>query len=532
MERISRILLITGLVLVLCVPALTALANEEPPVKPSPCTEGEPDIDGWVGELTWVPDVTDGERPPPLGHWEWDWSEEWADAHKEIIGPPPLTSGEAEPEAVNPIPPPIVHLAIMNDGHFLYLALVEIWSDEFLDGGSAFFVGFEDDGEPFVWDKNAQGPPPADEGWLVIMGRPECGFLFGASDGEVSPASPPWIEWKQGQGVSHPVFVGRRGGDRGEPPCFFDCVDDPFVFDEETGAVSAFTFDKYPDLGAGEEVGERPVPPPLRLVFVHEVAIDLENSPLNVHPGECYRGFFAATNHYIPPCFQAEAAGIPEVIRDVWCNGRQSVIGWWPNGWEAGDPDKDFKRCCWPPLGADRLFNGPCYPAEDCDWCLECYGEVCLEPCEGELLITKAVDRSQVYLGEQVEFTLTVTNPGPSVAPDVEVTDELDACLRILGVEPSQGTATLDGQKVTWTVGEMGVGDTASLTILVQVNCEGVVENIATLESVVLGLELDSNLVLVAAAIEFVPEPGTIVLLGSGLASLAGWAGLHWRRRK
>jgi len=31
---------------------------------------------------------------------------------------------------------------------------------------------------------------------------------------------------------------------------------------------------------------------------------------------------------------------------------------------------------------------------------------------------------------------------------------------------------------------------------------------------------------------EFVPEPGTILLLGSGLAGLAGYAGLRWRTRE
>jgi hypothetical protein len=34
------------------------------------------------------------------------------------------------------------------------------------------------------------------------------------------------------------------------------------------------------------------------------------------------------------------------------------------------------------------------------------------------------------------------------------------------------------------------------------------------------------------AALEFVPEPGSMILLGSGLAGLAGYASLRWRTRK
>jgi len=42
----------------------------------------------------------------------------------------------------------------------------------------------------------------------------------------------------------------------------------------------------------------------------------------------------------------------------------------------------------------------------------------------------------------------------------------------------------------------------------------------------------DSFLLAETCEVEFVPEPGTLMLLGSGLAGLAGYATLRWRTRE
>jgi len=51
-------------------------------------------------------------------------------------------------------------------------------------------------------------------------------------------------------------------------------------------------------------------------------------------------------------------------------------------------------------------------------------------------------------------------------------------------------------------------------------------------EGTVIDSATDSFLLAESCEVEFVPEPGTIALLGSGLAGLAGYAGLRWRGRK
>jgi hypothetical protein len=79
------------------------------------------------------------------------------------------------------------------------------------------------------------------------------------------------------------------------------------------------------------------------------------------------------------------------------------------------------------------------------------------------------------------------------------------------------------GPNETWTVSTFSV--TATGNDLVRAVAEGPEEGGC------FGIAWGALDVAVAQE-EFVPEPATILLLGSGLAGLAGYAGLRWRTRK
>ena len=95
-----------------------------------------------------------------------------------------------------------------------------------------------------------------------------------------------------------------------------------------------------------------------------------------------------------------------------------------------------------------------------------------------DLVLVKTVDDAAPNVGDQVTYTVAVTNAGPDAATAVEVVDTLPAGVTPVGDTTSQGT--FDAGTGTWDAGALASGATATLTITVTVDTVGTKVNTAT----------------------------------------------------
>ncbi|WP_198314203.1 Ig-like domain-containing protein [Alkalitalea saponilacus] len=117
-----------------------------------------------------------------------------------------------------------------------------------------------------------------------------------------------------------------------------------------------------------------------------------------------------------------------------------------------------------------------------------------------DLTLTKTVDNTEPFVGDEIIFTLTVTNNGPDKATEVEVTDILPNGFDHITNESTKGAYNPATGK--WLTNEVLVGETISLTITVLVKEPGTgiqYTNIAKAESNQFDPNPEDNEVSIAA---------------------------------
>ena len=95
-----------------------------------------------------------------------------------------------------------------------------------------------------------------------------------------------------------------------------------------------------------------------------------------------------------------------------------------------------------------------------------------------DISLQKTVNNMTPYVGDNVIFTLTVSNDGPSDATVVEVTDVLPSGYTLVGVSASSGSVSGD-PTIVWTVGVLANGANETLQITATVNATGSYQNFA-----------------------------------------------------
>ncbi|MFM8529270.1 MAG: DUF11 domain-containing protein, partial [Ilumatobacteraceae bacterium] len=86
-------------------------------------------------------------------------------------------------------------------------------------------------------------------------------------------------------------------------------------------------------------------------------------------------------------------------------------------------------------------------------------------PLQADLAVTKVVDNPTPNVGQNVTFTIVVSNFGPDTATQVAVADQLPAGLTFVSASPSTGAYTGG----VWTVGTVAAGGSATLTVIATV---------------------------------------------------------------
>ena len=86
--------------------------------------------------------------------------------------------------------------------------------------------------------------------------------------------------------------------------------------------------------------------------------------------------------------------------------------------------------------------------------------------------ITKSVFPSQVRTAQNATYTIVVNNTGTALVTGATVTDQFSTYVDIISVTTTKGTATANSstRKVTVNIGDLGVNEVVTITVIVRVN--------------------------------------------------------------
>lgn len=113
----------------------------------------------------------------------------------------------------------------------------------------------------------------------------------------------------------------------------------------------------------------------------------------------------------------------------------------------------------------------------------------------------------RIVVGQPAQYTLSVTNLGPNSATQVTLVHELPASFELVSLTPSQGTATNEAGRVSAALGDLAVGEVASVIVEVNPQASGALTNTVEAAAYEVDLTPDNN---IATAPFLVEEPADL----------------------
>ncbi|MCE9626005.1 MAG: DUF11 domain-containing protein [Deltaproteobacteria bacterium] len=123
---------------------------------------------------------------------------------------------------------------------------------------------------------------------------------------------------------------------------------------------------------------------------------------------------------------------------------------------------------------------------------------------EADLSVTKTVSDANVEVDDEVTFTVTATNNGPSDAINAVVTDILPVGLTFVSATTTQGTCSGDTE-VTCELGGLANGASATITIVVTADVEGNLVNQAEIAGAMIDPDMDNNSASATVTVKNIP---------------------------
>ncbi|GAA4311068.1 hypothetical protein GCM10023183_29580 [Nibribacter koreensis] len=96
-----------------------------------------------------------------------------------------------------------------------------------------------------------------------------------------------------------------------------------------------------------------------------------------------------------------------------------------------------------------------------------------------DLQVVKAVDKTRANVGDALRYTITARNLGPNTATGVRITDVLPVAQIDLVGAVTVSTGTYNATTGIWTIGNLGVGQTETMTVNATIKTTGTIVNTA-----------------------------------------------------